>query len=60
MDRGIPIDRCHSGVNAMRLPDNQCELRTNIQRFLHKLAQLPAHVMSYFENPFIHYAAGTV
>ena len=50
----------HSGVNAMRLPDNQSELRTNIQRFLHKLAQLPAHVMSYFENPFIHYAAGTV
>jgi transposase len=50
----------HSGVNAMRLPDNQSELRTNIQRFLHKLARLPEHVMSYFKNPFIHYAAGTV
>lgn len=50
----------HSGVNATCLPDNQSELRTNIQRFLHKLAQLPEHVMSYFENPFISYAAGTV
>jgi len=49
----------HSGVNASRLPDTQDELRSNIQRFLHKLAQLPAHVMSYFENPFIHYAART-
>ena len=50
----------HSGVNAMHLPENQSELRTNIQRFLHKLAQLPEHVMNYFENPFIHYASGTV
>ena len=50
----------HSGVNAMKLPDNQSELRSNIQHLLHKLAQLPKHVMSYFDNPFIHYAAGTV
>lgn len=50
----------HSGVNATHLPDNRSELRTNIQRFLHKLAQLPEHVMSYFVNPFIHYAAGTM
>jgi transposase len=50
----------HSGVNATKLPDNQGELRSNIQRLLHKLAQLPKHVMSYFDNPFIHYAAATV
>jgi transposase len=50
----------HSGVNATRLPDNQSELRSNIQRFLHKLAKLPEHIMSYFDNPFIHYAAMTV
>jgi transposase len=50
----------HSGVNATHLPENQSELRTNIQRFLHKLAQLPEHVANYFANPFIHYAAETV
>ena len=48
----------HSGTNATKLPDNQEELRSNIQRFLHKLGKLPAHIMSYFENPLIHYAAG--
>jgi hypothetical protein len=50
----------HSGVNATRLPDNQSELRSNIQRFLHKLAKLPEHIMNYFYNPFIRYAARTV
>ena len=40
----------HSGVNATRLPDTQDELRSNIQRFLHKLAQLPGHIMSYFKT----------
>ena len=50
----------HSGVNKMKLPDNQSELTSNIQRFMHKLAKLPEHIMSYFDNPFIHYAAGTV
>jgi len=48
----------HSGTNATKLPDNQRELRSNIQQFLHKLGNLPAHIMSYFENPLIHYAAG--
>ncbi len=49
----------HSGVNAAHLPDTQSELRSNIQRFLHKLAKLPEHVISYFQNPFILYAAKT-
>lgn len=49
----------HSGVNATRLPDTQNELRSNIQRFLQKLANLPEHIMSYFRNPFLLYAAPT-
>jgi transposase len=49
----------HSGVNAARLPDTQRERTSNIQRFLHKLAKLPEHVMNYFANPFIAYAART-
>ena len=50
----------HSGVNATNLPNNREELRSNIQRFLHKLGKLPEHIINYFHNPFIHYAAGTV
>jgi transposase len=50
----------HSGVNATKLPDNKEELRTNMQRFLHKLAKLPTRIMSYFAHPFIHYAAAPV
>jgi transposase len=47
----------HSGVNAAKLPDTKKELRSNIQRFLHKLAKLPRRIMSYFANPYIQYAA---
>ena len=47
----------HSGVNATKLPDTKQELRSNIQRFLHKLAKLPKRIMSYFANPYIQYAA---
>jgi transposase len=49
-----------SGVNATKLPENEGELRSNMQRFMHKLAKLPEHIKCYFENPFIHYAAGTM
>jgi transposase len=49
-----------SKVNATTLPENEEELRSNLQRFMHKLAKLPHHIMSYFENPFIQYAAGTM
>jgi transposase len=49
-----------SGVNAAKLPENERELRSNMQRFMHKLAKLPAHIMSYFENRFVRYAAGPV
>ncbi len=47
----------HSGVNATKLPDTKQELRSNIQRFLHKLAKLPKRIMNYFANPYIQYAA---
>lgn len=50
----------HSSVNAEKLPDNQKELRTNIQRLLQMLAKLPEHVMNYFKNPCIQYAAATM
>jgi transposase len=50
----------HHGVNAANLPNNQSELRANIQRFLQSLAKLPEHVASYFKNSFISYAAAAV
>jgi transposase len=50
----------HSGVNAARLPDNQGELRSHVQRFMQKLAKLPQRIINYFDNPYIHYAAVTV
>jgi transposase len=49
-----------SGVNAKKLPENKKELRTNIQWFMQRLAKLPQHVINYFSNPFIQYAAGTM
>ena len=49
-----------SGVNAEKLPDDKKELRSNLQRFLQSLAKLPEHVASYFLNPFVEYASGTM
>ena len=43
-------------VNAAKLPENERELRSNMQRFLHHLAHLPEHVLNYFEHPCINYA----
>jgi transposase len=48
------------GVNAEKLPDDKKELRSNLQRFLQSLAKLPEHVASYFHNPFVEYASGTM
>jgi transposase len=47
----------HASVNAEKLPHSQGELRSNLQRFLHKVGKLPEHIMSYFENLFVKYAA---
>jgi hypothetical protein len=44
-------------VNAERLPDTQHELESNIQKFMHKLKRLAAHVRSYFQHPQAQYAA---
>lgn len=49
-----------SEVNAEKLPEDKSELRSNIQWFMRHLAKLPEHVISFFSNPFIQYAAGTV
>ena len=49
-----------SGVNAEKLPEDKKELRSNIQWFMQRLAKLPEHVISYFSNPFIQYAAGAM
>lgn len=50
----------HHSVNAASLPNNQSELRANIQRFLQSLAKLPGHVANYFKNSYISYAAAPV
>jgi transposase len=39
------------------LPQDAGELRSRIQQFLRKLIQFPEHVRSYFQNPFVQYAA---
>jgi hypothetical protein len=44
-------------VNAKKLPENQEELRSNIECFLQTLADLPEHVMSLFRNPKVAYAS---
>ena len=46
-----------AGVNAEKLPENQEELRSNVERFLQALAELPEHVMSLFRNPNVAYAS---
>lgn len=45
------------GVNAARLPETRDELRSNLQCFMHKLVNLPQHIMNYFQHPCITYAA---
>ncbi len=46
------------GVNAAGLPHDRQELRSRIQSFMHRLGQFPDHVKSYFQHPFVLYAAG--
>jgi transposase len=46
-------------VNDEGLPDTCKDLRSRIQRFMHKLLKLPEHVMSYFCHPCVQYAAPT-
>lgn len=44
-----------SEVNATKLPENEGELRSNMQRFLQRLAHLPAHVLNFFRHPCLKY-----
>jgi transposase len=44
-------------VNAAGLPQNKKEVRSRIQAFMRKLLHLPEHVMSYFLDPSVQYAA---
>jgi len=44
-------------VNAEGLPHNKGELRERMERFMHRLRQLPEHIKSYFQHPRTQYAA---
>jgi transposase len=44
-------------VNAEGLPHNKGELQARIEAFMHKLMQLPEHIMNYFQHPKTQYAA---
>jgi transposase len=47
-------------LNEERLPDTSQELRSNFQRFMEWLQDLPAHVRSYFQHPKVQYAAANM
>ncbi len=44
-------------IHAEGLSKNSSELRSRIQQFLRKLIHFPEHVRSYFQAPFVQYAA---
>ena len=44
-------------VNKAGLPDNRGTLHTRIVSFMEHLANMPKHVISYFLNPWVQYAA---
>jgi transposase len=44
-------------VHKERLPDTKSELRAQVEAFLSNLANLPEHVMAYFQHPCVQYAA---
>jgi transposase len=44
-------------VNKAGLPDNHGTLHTRIVSFMEHLANVPKHVISYFLNPWVQYAA---
>lgn len=44
-------------VNAAGLPDNRETLHSHIVSFMKRLANVPKHVINYFLNPWVQYAA---
>jgi transposase len=47
-------------VNAEGLPETSQKLESNFQRFMNRLKEMPAHVMSYFQHPKVQYAAADI
>ena len=45
-------------VNKEGLPDNKGTLYGHMMKFMQSLANVPQHVISYFLNPHVQYAAG--
>ena len=45
---------------AHEAAEDKQELRSNMQRFLQRLAKLPEHVRCYFRNPFGEYGVKTM
>jgi transposase len=48
-----------ANINTDGLPKDRDELREKLQRFMQRLAKLPARIASYFENKYIQYAASS-
>jgi transposase len=46
-------------VNAGGMPDSRGEVRSRMQRFMHRIQQLPQHVRNYFKHPCMLYAMGS-
>ena len=46
-----------NGVNRQGLPKDRSELKDHLKTFMHRLANLPARVASYFQHKCIQYAA---
>jgi transposase len=44
-------------VNAKGLPEDQEELHSNVNEFLHQLSSWPERILSYFCHPAVQYAA---
>jgi transposase len=44
-------------VHKKGLPDDKATLRSQMGSFMHRLINLPGHVISYFFHPFVEYAA---
>jgi transposase len=49
-----------ANINTDGLPKDREELRGKLQRFMQRLAKLPARIASYFEHKYIAYAAASV
>ena len=51
------VETSVTALNKAGLPDNRGTLHTRIVSFMEHLANVPKHVISYFLNPWVQYAA---